>query len=71
MRTSLALIALLTLSACATGTVGDSWYQRELTALQDSCHARDGVLTSTGAHTGHPGTEFACIINAPATRIDR
>lgn len=71
MRTSLALIALLTLGACATGTVGDSRYQRELAALEQSCHDRGGVLSSTGANTGHPGTEFACIISGPATRIDR
>tara|TARA_R110000787_G_scaffold74065_3_gene164812 strand:+ start:976 stop:1191 length:216 start_codon:yes stop_codon:yes gene_type:complete len=71
MRIPLVLIALLTLSACATGTVGDSQYQRELHALEQSCRDRGGVLTSTGAHTGHPGTEFACIISGPATRIDR
>jgi hypothetical protein len=71
MRTPLALIALLTLGACATGTVGDSQYQRELTALEQSCRDRGGVLVSTGAISGHPGTEFACHINGPATRIDR
>jgi len=52
MRTALALIALLTLGACATGTVGDSLYQRELAALEKSCHDRGGVLSSTGANTG-------------------
>lgn len=71
MRTSLAVIALLTLGACATGMVGDTHYQRELAALENSCHERGGVLSSTGAHTGQPGTEFACLISGPATRIDR
>jgi hypothetical protein len=71
MRTALALIGLLTLSACATGTVGESRYQRELTALEQGCRDRGGVLVSTGAMTGHPETEFACHISGPATRIDR
>ena len=71
MRTALALIAVLTLGACASGAVNDSQYRRELNALEQSCREHGGVLTSTGANTGHPGTEFACIINAPATRIDR
>tara|TARA_R110000764_G_scaffold123730_1_gene211217 strand:+ start:98 stop:313 length:216 start_codon:yes stop_codon:yes gene_type:complete len=70
MRTPLALAALLTLGACATGTVGDSPYQRDLATLQQGCRDRGGVLVSTGAMTGHPETEFACSITGPASRID-
>lgn len=62
MRTSLALIALLTLGGCATGMVGDSPYQRDLAALEKSCSDRNGTLVPTGATTGHPETEFACRI---------
>jgi len=71
MRTSLALIALLTLGACATSTAGPSKYQRDLATLQADCHDRGGVLFSTGALTGQPQTEFACHISGPASRIDR
>ena len=71
MRTSLALIALLTLGACATGLVGESPYQRDLAALEKGCRDRGGVLVSTGATTGRPETEFACHITGPTSRIDR
>ena len=59
MRIPLALAALLTLGACATGSVHDSKYQRDLAALQASCQERGGVLFST------------CHITGPASRIDR
>lgn len=69
MRPSIALIALLALSGCATGVVGDSPYQRDLTALEKGCSDRGGILTPTGANTGYPATEFACRISGPASRI--
>jgi len=71
MRIPLALAALLSLGACATGTVGESQYQRDLATLEKGCSDRGGVLFSTGAMTGRPETDFACHISGPASRIER
>ena len=71
MRAVLALAALvapLALGACATGKTFPT-YQEELDKLTAECTTRGGILTTSGAQTGRPQTDYVCKINGPATRI--
>lgn len=49
------------LSACATA--GEpSRYRGDLDRLEADCKARDGLLTPTGAVSGVPARDYACVI---------
>ena len=52
-----ALIAPLALGACATGKTFPT-YQEELDKLTAECTTRGGILTTSGAQTGRPQTDY-------------
>lgn len=65
----LLIVSGLALSACAGSSRPLPTYQQELDQLTAECRERGGVLSSTGALTGRPQTEYACQIRGPASRI--
>ena len=64
-------IALLGMSACASTAGGENSYGARMDRLTAECTARQGILSSTGATTGRPETDYACRISGGATRIER
>lgn len=58
----------LPLAACAS-TGGVSSYQKDMDALEATCTERGGILTPTGAQTGRPETDYACVIRGAASRL--
>lgn len=70
MRPWFILIPLLALGACATTTVPDGSYERELARLNAECQARGGALAPAGNRSGRSESGFTCM-NAEATRIER
>lgn len=63
------LIALPLLAACAS-TGGVNSYQKDYDALDATCKGNGGILTTTGAQTGRPETDYACVIRG-ASRLPR
>jgi hypothetical protein len=68
MRFAVPLVMLGLLGGCATGPMESR--ADTLDRLVRDCHARGGILTATGATTGRPETENACVIRG-ASRIPR
>jgi hypothetical protein len=64
MRAALVLSAAfaLGLSACATGSGGPSYHQREMARLRSECDARGGILLPSGANSGEAALDNACEI---------
>jgi hypothetical protein len=58
----------LSLAACATGPTQGT-YTDKLNAMMADCEARGGILTATGAQSGVPERDHACIIRGlPSSR---
>ena len=73
MRASLVsmsvLAGLMGLSACATDG-GGTTYQSQLAGLTETCDARGGILSPTGAQSGRPQNDYVCkITGGPSGRI--
>ena len=72
MRTkSLAIAATsaTSLAACATTGPNQGTYTDRLDAMMADCEARGGILTATGAQSGVPERDHACIIRGlPSSR---
>ncbi len=66
MRLFIAFAPMLLLTACASD--GSNRAGQEEDRLRADCEARGGYLRRTGATTGDPATENACIINSPTSR---
>ena len=58
------------LSACATVDGPPSRYSQEMDRLTSDCTAREGVLQPTGAVSGEPARDYACIIRGGGSRIN-
>ncbi|MBD7942428.1 hypothetical protein [Brevundimonas guildfordensis] len=65
-----ALVAPLTLAACASGRSLPT-YQQEMDKLDSECRDRGGIISPTGRQTGRPQTDYVCKITGGATRIPR
>ena len=62
------LAAPLLLGACVTSKTYPT-YQQELDTLEADCTARGGILTPSGANSGHVQRDYLCKITGGATRI--
>jgi hypothetical protein len=59
----------LSVAACATPGPNQGTYTEQMDALSADCEARGGILTPTGAQSGSPERDHACIIRGlPASR---
>jgi len=59
----------LSLAACATAGPTQGTYTERLNAMMADCEARGGILTATGAQSGVPERDHACIIRGlPSSR---
>ncbi|RYE79730.1 MAG: hypothetical protein EOP19_19805 [Hyphomicrobiales bacterium] len=61
------------LSACASDGAsagGPSRYTQEMDRLTASCTARGGMLQPTGAVSGEPARDNACVIRGNTGRLD-
>ena len=69
---SLVLISVVavTLGACASAGGPPSGYSQEMDRLTSDCTARDGILQPTGAVSGEPARDYACIIRGGGSRIN-
>ena len=69
---SLVLISVVavTLGACASAGGPPSRYSQEMDRLTSECTARDGILQPTGAVSGEPARDYACIIRGGGSRIN-
>ncbi|OGN43369.1 MAG: hypothetical protein A2623_13295 [Caulobacterales bacterium RIFCSPHIGHO2_01_FULL_70_19] len=69
MRALVLSAAAVTLSACAGGPPLETTAER-LSALEQSCRERGGVLVSSGAPpTGRPEVDNVCRITGGASRL--
>jgi hypothetical protein len=68
MRAIIALGGLATLAACTTDG-GPSRYATEMERLRATCDQRGGILQPSGANSGEPALDNACIIRGPAGRL--
>ena len=57
----------LALSACATGSGGES-YNDELQRLAADCEARGGILSPTGSQSGRPALDNVCKVTGQTGR---
>ena len=64
------LAAPLVLGACASSKAFPT-YQQEYDRLSAECTAGGGILTTSGAQTGRPQTDYVCKIIGSPTRIPR
>lgn len=69
IRPAALTIAVLALGACATPRQPIETYAQTLDRLSDDCTRREGILTPTGANTGRPEADNACVIRGGASRI--
>ena len=70
---ALAATLIAGLSACATdagSTRGPSRYSQEMDRLTAECTAREGMLQPTGATSGEPARDYACVIRGGTGRLD-
>ena len=58
------------LSACASVDGPPSRYSQEVDRLTSECTAREGILQPTGAVSGEPARDYACIIRGGGSRIN-
>lgn len=73
MRIPTFLIAVTALAAALSACASDgtpSRYSQEMDRLTADCTAREGILQPTGATSGEPARDYACVIRGGATRIN-
>lgn len=63
-------VALLALSACASGKPLES-YAQATERLAAECQARGGILQNVGNSSGRPETDNVCKLTGGASRITR
>ncbi|MFK4058198.1 hypothetical protein [Brevundimonas sp. NPDC046655] len=63
-------VAPLILGACASNKTFPT-YQQEYDRLSAECTKGGGILTTSGAQTGRPQTDYVCKIIGSPTRIPR
>lgn len=73
MRIPTSLIAVTALAAALAACASDgmpSRYSQEMDRLTADCTAREGILQPTGATSGEPARDYACVIRGGGTRIN-
>ena len=63
-------VAAVTLGACASDGGRPSRYSQEMDRLTSDCTAREGILQPTGATSGEPARDYACVIRGGSSRIN-